>query len=179
MYGQTPISSGSLCVGRKAQFKATGANCSTALDSKPCGRKFCPLTDALLTILMVEAQQTPIYHSKDDRASPAPCLFVDVPLYLGADNANLSDARVRSISMTANQVALTNPRCAFLLYTASGWHISYRAFLRQYPYCKRKVWAAWVMDYCYAIVDVYAWSTLGHESWLTRDDRAQLESKET
>ncbi|KAH6652981.1 hypothetical protein BKA67DRAFT_568239 [Truncatella angustata] len=68
---------------------------------------------------------------------------------------------------------------AFLAYFACGWHISYRAFVKQYPYCRRKVWAAWLMDYCYAIVDVYAWLTLNQEGWLTRDDKPSADLKKS
>lgn len=57
---------------------------------------------------------------------------------------------------------------AWLAFGWNGWFSTYRAFLKQYPYCKRQVWAFLLMDCVGPIVDVYVYFTMNDDSWLTR-----------
>jgi cytochrome c-type biogenesis protein CcmH/NrfF len=62
------------------------------------------------------------------------------------------------------------PSTLFLLWFIAGWVERYGKFVQMYPYCRRKLWAAFLMDYTPAFVDAYAWLTVNTESWMTRDD---------
>ncbi|EOO00949.1 putative polysaccharide synthase protein [Phaeoacremonium minimum UCRPA7] len=46
---------------------------------------------------------------------------------------------------------------------------TYTGFLRKYPYCRRQLLAAFLVDYCFPILDLYAWATIDDMGWLTRD----------
>lgn len=37
---------------------------------------------------------------------------------------------------------------------------TYSSFLRKYPYCSRHLYAAFLVDYCFPILDLYAWATI-------------------
>ena len=37
---------------------------------------------------------------------------------------------------------------------------TYTGFLRKYPYCRRQLLAAFLVDYCFPILDLYAWATI-------------------
>ena len=63
---------------------------------------------------------------------------------------------------------------------------TYAGFLRKYPYCCYQLFAAFLVDYCFPVLDLYAWATIDDVSaqtfplccgfltkkqmgWLTRD----------
>ncbi|KAG9231685.1 polysaccharide synthase [Amylocarpus encephaloides] len=54
-----------------------------------------------------------------------------------------------------------------------GWVSAYRAFLEEYPYCGRKIWALLLMGNIAPILDVYMYCTMNNDSWLTRAADAQ------
>ncbi|OTB03002.1 glycosyltransferase family 2 protein [Hypoxylon sp. CI-4A] len=55
-----------------------------------------------------------------------------------------------------------------LLYVLYRWFNSLRGFIRQFPYCRSKLWAAMIADNLYLIFDFYSWVTLSSESWSNR-----------
>lgn len=48
-----------------------------------------------------------------------------------------------------------------------GWVSAYGAFLKRYPYCRRKVWALFLMDNIGPILDIYVYFTMNDDG-LTR-----------
>lgn len=42
------------------------------------------------------------------------------------------------------------------------------AFAKEYPFTRKYLWAAILVDRLYLISDWYCWATLGSEAWLTR-----------
>ncbi|KAI0893698.1 glycosyltransferase family 2 protein [Annulohypoxylon nitens] len=62
----------------------------------------------------------------------------------------------------------THPIVAALFlvfYVLRNWFNSLRAFTKQYPYCRSKIWAAMAVDNLYLITDIYSYLTLSRESW--------------
>ncbi|KAI1383879.1 uncharacterized protein F4822DRAFT_440124 [Hypoxylon trugodes] len=63
------------------------------------------------------------------------------------------------------------PQSAFplLLWVLYNWYGSLQGFMKQYPYCSSKIWAAMIADNLYLISDIYSWLTLSQESWSNRE----------
>lgn len=59
-------------------------------------------------------------------------------------------------------------RSLLLLYYVWDSSLSYGAFLGRYPYMRRHLWAAVLIDYFYVIQDVWSWLTLNDVSLLWR-----------
>ncbi|KAI0123146.1 hypothetical protein BJ170DRAFT_713211 [Xylariales sp. AK1849] len=57
---------------------------------------------------------------------------------------------------------------AWMAFGWGGWYSAYGAFLEEYPYCRRKVWAIFLMDSIAPVLDIYAYLTMNNDSWLTR-----------
>ncbi|TGJ79503.1 hypothetical protein E0Z10_g9267 [Xylaria hypoxylon] len=55
-----------------------------------------------------------------------------------------------------------------MLYYLYGLVISILAFAREFPYARRHIWAAFIIDRVSLISDFYCWSTLAQESWTSR-----------
>ena len=60
-----------------------------------------------------------------------------------------------------------------MVWIIYGWVSAYGAFVEKYPYMARKVWALFLMNNMWPIVDLYTLSTMNNDSWLTRAADAQ------
>ncbi|KAI0533430.1 hypothetical protein GGR58DRAFT_115022 [Xylaria digitata] len=54
------------------------------------------------------------------------------------------------------------------LYYCYGLVSGILGFAREFPYTRRKIWAAVIMDRVALVSDWYCWATLAHESWASR-----------
>ncbi|KAI0112574.1 nucleotide-diphospho-sugar transferase [Nemania sp. FL0031] len=68
------------------------------------------------------------------------------------------------------QTLRTQPFVAllFALYYLYGLVTGMRAFAREFPYCRRKIWAAIIADKVPQVSDFYCWATLFVENWASR-----------
>ncbi|KAI0020239.1 family 2 glycosyltransferase [Xylariomycetidae sp. FL0641] len=57
---------------------------------------------------------------------------------------------------------------AFAIYFIIGWLQTYGNFVKKYPYCARKAYAAFLTDNCWPVVDLIAWATVSDQTWMTR-----------
>ena len=57
---------------------------------------------------------------------------------------------------------------AWMVFGWNRWLPTYQEFLKQYPYCRRQMWAPLLMDYIGPIVDIYVYLTMNNDDWLTR-----------
>ncbi|KAJ2966263.1 hypothetical protein NUW58_g10704 [Xylaria curta] len=75
------------------------------------------------------------------------------------------------------KVLRTNPlvAMAIALYYLYGHVKGLLAFAREFPYCRRKLWAAFLVDKVSLISDWYCWCTLFTENWASR---AGIDSKD-
>lgn len=60
--------------------------------------------------------------------------------------------------------------------TVLTWYIfslfnSYKAFVKKFPYCGKKIWAAFLADQSGILLDPFGWATINREGWLTRKDQ--------
>ncbi|OHW91148.1 polysaccharide synthase [Colletotrichum incanum] len=53
-----------------------------------------------------------------------------------------------------------------------GWINVYGSFIRRFPYVARQIWACYLLDNVYLVLDIYAWLTLTTEAWGTRNENA-------
>ena len=60
-----------------------------------------------------------------------------------------------------------------MIFGWGGRFSDYRAFLERHPYCRRKVWVLFLMDYIGHILDIYVYFTMNNDNWLTRAADAQ------
>ncbi|KIW19022.1 hypothetical protein PV08_03312 [Exophiala spinifera] len=94
------------------------------------------------------------------------CPFMARKMVEGMLNPVLVWLRLWAIYKTIRIV----PQLAMLLL---GWKTynyvcGLLAFVKEYPFARRHLWAAILVDRLYLISDWYCWATLGKEAWLTR-----------
>jgi hypothetical protein len=58
---------------------------------------------------------------------------------------------------------------AYLIWQTWNYIRSLRAFVNTFPWTRRYLWAAVIVDWVYLISDFYSWFTLSVESWSTRE----------